>query len=130
MPWKWVCSIITVCFLTIRNVNTNSSCNFQSRDLVPVGWLFCPVNIYVKKKNCKLGSCTGNESILDNWCAYQFLFDSDAQNFRYCRKKSCNFSHALTTPTRDVEKYSQTTWILIYIECNIFDGCWFFGTRP
>ena len=36
----------------------------------------------------------------------QFLFDSDAQNFKYCKKKSSNFSDAPTTPTRDVEKYS------------------------
>ena len=62
------------------------------------------------------------KSILDNWRPYQFLFDSDAQNFKYCTKKSRNFSHAPTTPSRDVEKYSQATCILICIECNIFDG--------
>ena len=71
------------------------------------------------------------KSILDNWRPYQFLFDSDAQNFRYCTKKSPNFSHAPTTATRDVEKFShtrdvekfsQTQCILICIGCNIFDG--------
>ena len=62
------------------------------------------------------------KSVLDNWRSYIFLFDSDAQNFKYCTKKSRNFSHAPTTPTRDVEKYSQTTCILICIEYKIFDG--------
>ena len=62
------------------------------------------------------------KSVLDNWRSYIFLFDSDAQNFKYCTKKSRNFSHAPTTPTRDVEKYSQTTCILIGIEYKVFDG--------
>ena len=38
------------------------------------------------------------------------------------QKKSRNFSHALTTPTRDVKKYSQATCILICIKCDILDG--------
>ena len=62
------------------------------------------------------------KSILDNWRPYQFLFDSDPQNFKYCTKKSRNFSYAPTTSSSDVEKYSQATCILICIECNIFDG--------
>ena len=63
------------------------------------------------------------KSTLDNWFPNQFLFDSDAQNFRYCTKKSRNFLHALTTLTRDIEKCSQATCILICINCDIFDGC-------
>ena len=113
----------------MSDVSTNSSSNSQSWDLVSVGWLFCPVNIYVKN-NCKLGSCREMKSILDNWCRYHFLFDSDAQNFRYYTKKSRNSSHVHTTPSRYVEKYSQTTWILIYIEYNIFDGCYVFWNSP
>ena len=64
--------------------------------------------------------------ILDNWRPYQFLFDSDAHNFRYCTNKSRNFSHALPTPTRYVEKYSQTRCIMICIKCDIFDGRYVF----
>ena len=70
------------------------------------------------------------KSLLDNWRPYQFLFNYDAQNFRCCTKKSRNFSHAPTTPTRDVKKYSQTRWILISIECNIFDGRQVFWNLP
>ena len=62
------------------------------------------------------------KSILDNLRPYQCLFDSDTQNFRYCTKKSRNFSHALRTPTRDIEKYFLTTCFLIRIKYDIFDG--------
>ena len=66
------------------------------------------------------------KSILDNWRPYQFSFYSDSQNFWYCTKKSRNFSHAPTSPTKDVEKYSQIMCILICIECNLFDGGYVF----
>ena len=62
------------------------------------------------------------KSIFDYSRPYQFLFDFDAQIFRYCAKKSGNLSNAPTTPTRDIEKYSQIKCILICIECNILDG--------
>ena len=49
-------------FLAMSYINTNSSCNFESRDLVSVGWLFTPVNIWIK--NCKIGNFTGNEKYI------------------------------------------------------------------